>query len=308
MISSSSRITSLWSRFLATEQSTKLAILGYFASSNEHCLGILKSRISPGRQTPLLMQHLAIHHRVSMQSSHVSPYAPEWILRRAQSWERIAMEISSDSGMCLLLVTIEKGFPDTRRETTDTVAAFWMYRDSLCVSDGAILYQDRVVSPTCRRNEVLRTLHSAHQGVSSMESRARSIVFWPGIFSAIQDTRDRCRSYKKQHHHMLRLLQRRLTRRRIRLSQLLLTSVITADAITSSLVTVFRVGWTSTKHPRVHHTGLIACLRQMFATFGVPEILSSDGDPESTASETSKFLQRWVVRRLGSVAEAKPEA
>ncbi|KAI0210107.1 hypothetical protein LSAT2_005172 [Lamellibrachia satsuma] len=30
------------------------------------------------------MQHLAIHHKVSMQSSQVSPYAPEWILRSAQ--------------------------------------------------------------------------------------------------------------------------------------------------------------------------------------------------------------------------------
>ena len=84
LISLSSRITSLWSRSLATEHSTKLTILGYFASNNERCLGILKSRISPGRETPLLMQHLAIHHRVSMQSSQVSPYAPEWIMWRGQ--------------------------------------------------------------------------------------------------------------------------------------------------------------------------------------------------------------------------------
>ena len=58
----------------------------------------------------------------------------------------------------------------------------------------------------------------------------------------------------KQHRHRLRLLQRRLTRRRLRLSQFLRNSAIIADAITSSLVTVCRVGWTSTKRPRVHHT------------------------------------------------------
>ncbi len=66
------------------------------------------------------------------------------------SWERIAMETSTDPGMCLLVVAIEEGFPDTHRETDDTVVAFWMYHDSLCVSDRAILYQNRVVIPSQR--------------------------------------------------------------------------------------------------------------------------------------------------------------
>ena len=32
--------------------------------------------------------------------------------------------------------------------------------------------------------------------------------------------------------------------------------------------------------------GLIACMRKLFDTFGVPEELSSDGDPEFTAGAT----------------------
>ena len=47
------------------------------------------------------------------------------------------------------------------------------------------------------RNEVLRTLHSAHQGMSSLEPRARSIVFWPGISTDIHETRDMCSSFNK---------------------------------------------------------------------------------------------------------------
>ena len=45
----SSLIISLWLRSLATEHSSKLTILGYFASNNEHCFGISKLRIFPGR-------------------------------------------------------------------------------------------------------------------------------------------------------------------------------------------------------------------------------------------------------------------
>ena len=48
-------------------------------------------------------------------------------------------------------------------------------------------------------------------------------------------------------------------------------------------------------------TGLIRHLRTFFATFGVPEELSSDGGPEFSASSTQAFLKLWGVRhRLSS--------
>ena len=43
-------------------------------------------------------------------------------------------------------------------------------------------------------------------------------------------------------------------------------------------------------------------LRQVFATFGVPEEISSDGGPEFTARESKDFYRRWGIRhRLSSV-------
>ena len=46
--------------------------------------------------------------------------------------------------------------------------------------------------------------------------------------------------------------------------------------------------------PRAGASGLIAHLRSLFATFGVPCRLSSDGGPEFTATATDEFLKRWV--------------
>ena len=48
--------------------------------------------------------------------------------------------------------------------------------------------------------------------------------------------------------------------------------------------------------------GLIACLRTLFATFGVPEELSSDGGPEFTASFTKDFLKNWGIKQRISSA------
>ena len=47
---------------------------------------------------------------------------------------------------------------------------------------------------------------------------------------------------------------------------------------------------------------MIACLRRLFSTFGVPHELSSDGGPEFSSSETAKFLKDWNVHHRISSA------
>ena len=47
-------------------------------------------------------------------------------------------------------------------------------------------------------------------------------------------------------------------------------------------------------------TGLCTALRKLFATFGVPVELASDGGPEFTSKLTEDFLQRWGVEHRRS--------
>jgi len=51
--------------------------------------------------------------------------------------------------------------------------------------------------PPSLHQQVLSTLHAAHQGVSSMEARARSTVFWPRLTNDIDATRAACRECTK---------------------------------------------------------------------------------------------------------------
>ena len=46
--------------------------------------------------------------------------------------------------------------------------------------------------PPNLQSSILQTLYSAHQGVSSMEARARCTIFWPGIIADIHQIRDTC--------------------------------------------------------------------------------------------------------------------
>ena len=50
-------------------------------------------------------------------------------------------------------------------------------------------------------------------------------------------------------------------------------------------------------------TGLIKTLRHTFATYGIPDELSSDGGPEFISYKTREFLSQWGVHHcLSSVA------
>ena len=54
------------------------------------------------------------------------------------------------------------------------------------------MYDDRIVVPPSLREKVLNTFHAAHQGVSTMESRARELVFWPGMTKDFDRIRASC--------------------------------------------------------------------------------------------------------------------
>ena len=61
------------------------------------------------------------------------------------SWELLATATADGPTMCLLLEAINNGFPDVYRSSNTEISPYWIYRDALYVSDGVIMYRDRVV-------------------------------------------------------------------------------------------------------------------------------------------------------------------
>ncbi|KAG0723426.1 hypothetical protein GWK47_005518 [Chionoecetes opilio] len=110
----------------------------------------------------------------------------------AITWEKVREATASDENMNALLQLIEQCFPSFRHELPVNLHEYHQFRDDLYTVDGVVIYKDRVVIPPCLRNTVLQTLHSAHQGVTSMMSRAESSVFWSGITADIKDVRAKC--------------------------------------------------------------------------------------------------------------------
>ena len=106
----------------------------------------------------------------------------------------IVMATDKDADMTQLRVLIHKGFPESKSEIQPSIQPYWRVRDML-TEHGCIIYMgDRIVIPDMIRGRVLSSLHSAHQGTTSMRLRAERSMFWPNMAKDIADVRSSCTS------------------------------------------------------------------------------------------------------------------
>ena len=106
------------------------------------------------------------------------------------SWSLLLTETAADVSLGPLQRSVEQGKPIASDDPTLT--SLRPICKSLYAEEGVLLYQDSVVVLPSLRHRVLQNLHAAHQGTSSMEQRARAIVYWPGISKDIRETTEGC--------------------------------------------------------------------------------------------------------------------
>ena len=247
---------------------------------------------------------------------------------RAVTFDRVKEETLKDNQMMKLIHYIQAGFPETKDHLPLELHEFWIVRYSLFIIDGVIMCSDRkreldhnkllshssifqddvyrIVIPPSLRKEVISVLHSAHQGVTAMNERARSIVYWPGITNDIQRCRENCNSC-----NLIAPSNPRLPPIEPLIPKVPFESIV-CDYFQFKgwyyFVAADRLsGWTELQKIKLGtddsgSKGLCKALRRIFVTFGVPVEISSDGGPEFSAKVTKDFLKRWGIHHRMSSA------
>ena len=218
------------------------------------------------------------------------------------SWHTLSEETRLCPILSQLLHAIEQGF----QGEYDQISTYMRYKDSLYSHNGVVMYKDRAVIPKSLRASVLDSLHSAHQGVSSMQMRAQSIVFWPGMTRDIENKRKSCSDCNRNAPSQAILPTDPAQPPSSPFENIYADFfdfggyhyLVAGDRL-SGFSEIFQ---TPSGTPNSGSVGLIKCLRKWFGTFGVPKELSSDGGPEFAADVTKQFLIKWGVQHRQSSA------
>ena len=217
------------------------------------------------------------------------------------SWQDVEQASAADPVITGLTNLVSSGTPEDEKVWPQELKEYHRHRDHLSTAGPVLLYKGRAVIPQSLRGQALEILHSAHQGVSSMVSRATEAAFWPKMQQDITQTRQDCTSCDKNTPSQPAAPPHPLPTPAYPFEQ------IAADYFSYAgknfLIVVDRYsGWLSI-YPAGSDgaSSLIKQLKCHFLTFGISCELSSDGGPQFTAASTQKFLKDWKVKfRLSS--------
>ena len=157
---------------------------------------------APGEPIHLPDDVATIHSSTAIfPSDHTSATADEGLQLAAVSslstfkavtWDAVQQTTNSDPTMLSLLKRIELGFQKQKIDTPEELHQYFPHREHLWTIDGVILYKNCIIISPSLPHTVLCALHSAHQGISTMTSRAESSIFLPGLTKDIIKLRERC--------------------------------------------------------------------------------------------------------------------
>ncbi|XP_032069726.1 uncharacterized protein K02A2.6-like [Thamnophis elegans] len=207
----------------------------------------------------------------------------------------IARSSARDQVISRVLDWVRRGWP---KDPVDPIFLPFKARlAELSVQHGCLLWGHRVVVPPSLRTTVLRQLHSAHPGIVRMKALGRSYVWWPKLDQDIADHVAGCskcqsaqalppkaepRSWDPPstpwswvHVDFAGPIQGRML-------------LIVVDAF-SKCVEVVHMSSTMAD-------ALIASLRHLFATHGLPDVVVSDNGPQLTAAKFEAFLASLGIR------------
>jgi len=122
--------------------------------------------------------HISDERQDTMETELAAVAASDF---RAVTWELVRRESSHDQQIQSLISYMTAGMPTTSNGLPVELQQFWQLRNDLYVIDGVVLFKQRVLVPKTLRSEILQSLHSAHQGMTAMNERAKTEVYWPGI-------------------------------------------------------------------------------------------------------------------------------
>lgn len=100
---------------------------------------------------------------------------------------RVKDELLKDVSLNKVMDYVKNGWPKSKNMVDEIAKVYYKMQSELSEDEGLLFLNDRVVIPVSMRKEILSKLHESHFGVEKTKSRARQVVYWPGMSHEIEN-------------------------------------------------------------------------------------------------------------------------
>ena len=190
------------------------------------------------------------------------------------------------------------GWPNVVQD--ESLKPYFVRRNELSADQGCILWGRRVVIPPSHRKRILEDLHDQHPGICRMKALARSYLWWPNLDQEIETKVRAC-------------------------------NVCQANVNAPPAAPIHPWNWPSQPWKRIHidhfefeknfylividshskwieviptrlmtASKTIEILRNLFSSYGLPEVLVSDNGPGFVSKEFQRFTEANGIRHIVS--------
>ena len=204
--------------------------------------------------------------------------------------QRIKEEQAKDKDLSLVSEYVLNGWPEVIGND-DGLSKYWAARGYLSVVDGGLLlYNDRLVIPESLRKEMLIRIHSeGHLCLGKCRRRAHDSVWWPNLGPDLKGWIDNC-SFCLRHSRQQRAEPLKPTVLPERPWLKIGADLCSYKGSEFLIVVDYYSRWIEIVYlEETTSSYVIGKLKNIFAKFGIPEVLISDNGPQFGSTAFQKF-------------------
>ena len=181
-----------------------------------------------------------------------------------------------------------------------TVRPYFSFRDELTTHDGLIYKGQRLVVPLALRKEMLQIAHGGHVGTESTLRRLREALFWPGMNSEASVMVEQCEACQRHRQSEQRepliahdFALRPWSKVGIDLCQIDSRILLVVVDYYSNFIEIVKLNSTVA-------SAVIRSIIEIFARFGIPDVVVTDNGPQFHGAEFAAFAKSWNFEHVTS--------
>lgn len=211
--------------------------------------------------------------------------------------EAIRRETATDPILSKVFGAVRDGY---KLNATNSHLEPYMRRiNELTIESGILMWGYRIIIPARHRKTVMESIHSTHLGIVKCKAMARSHVWWPGIDAELENLIKNCEPCAKMRPDPIKAPLKTWENSGKPWSRI---HIDYAGPVDNNYYLVIIDSFS--KWPEIFKTKTITAsftiekLKQVFARFGLPEVIVSDAGTQFTSSFFQEFVKRNGIKSV----------